>query len=205
MATANQLTDSNALTMAAVTVMLKDLLSNGLVEHGVLATLGDVPVTALPPDRVPIGDEERPQLNLYLYRVTPRAARLTPIHTNGTGPGQHPLPTLDLHYLLVAYGAQDLQAEILLGSAIELLRDHPVVSHEVLRAALAAGTSAALSSPTRAALARAAPGFAAVDRIEISPEYLSTEETTKLWSALQAHFRASVAYRVVVVPTGEIE
>jgi hypothetical protein len=200
MATSNLLATSSALTLAAVTVLLKDLLSNGLVEHGVLAALGDVPVTSLPPDRIGVGEDERSQLNVYLYRVSPHTAfRGT---SNGSTGAPRAVPTFDMHYLLVAYGGQDLQSEILLGSAIELLHSHPVVSVQSLRAALAAGSSAALSSPTRAALAVAAPAFASIERLEICPEYLSTEETTKLWSALQAHYRASAAYKIVAVPAG---
>jgi Pvc16 N-terminal domain len=192
--------EHSALTLAAVTAVMKDLLSNGLVEHGIPAALGDVPVTALPPDRIPIGEEERSQLNIYLYRLTPNSSWRLPERVNGNQPRS--APTMDLHYLLIAYGAQDLQSEILLGAAVELMHDHPVVGRETLHATMAAGSSAALSSPTRAALAAAAPEFAAIERLEITPEYLSSEETTKLWSALQAHFRTSVAYKVSVVPTG---
>jgi hypothetical protein len=195
----HQLTDSSALTLAAVTALMKDLLSNGLVEHGIPAALGDVPVTALTPDRVPIGEEERSQLNVYLYKVSPHAAWRT-AHEDASHNGYRSVPTLDLHYLLIAYGAQDLQSEILLGSAVELLHEHPVVGLDAVHAAMAAGSAAALSSPTRAALATAPP-LKGVERLEIAPEYLSTEESTKLWSALQAHYRASVAYKVTVVPT----
>jgi hypothetical protein len=192
--------DNGALTLAAVTAVLKDVLSNGLVEHGVPAALGDVPVTAMPPDRIPIGEEERSQLNVYLFRVTPNTAWRTVERSNGRV--LRPPPTVDLHYLLTAYGAQDLQSEILLGAAVELMHARPIVDRETLHATMAAGSSAALSSPTRAALAAAAPSFSAIERLEITPQYLNTEEMTKLWSALQAHFRVSVAYKVTVVPTG---
>src|SRR6266540_6897560 len=43
---------SSALVIASMTAVLKSLLDNRLIEHGVAATVGDVSVTALPPDRI---------------------------------------------------------------------------------------------------------------------------------------------------------
>jgi hypothetical protein len=62
---------SSALAIASVTAVLKNLLDNRLIQHGVAASLGDVSVTALPPDRIATGTDERSQINLFLYRVTP--------------------------------------------------------------------------------------------------------------------------------------
>ena len=64
---------SSALAIASMTVVLKNLLDNGLIQQSAVASMGDITVTALPPDRVPIGAEERAQLNLYLYRLTPNS------------------------------------------------------------------------------------------------------------------------------------
>ena len=48
---------SNALAIGAVTAVLRDLLNNGLVDHDVTGSLGgNVTVSALPPDRIRIGD-----------------------------------------------------------------------------------------------------------------------------------------------------
>ncbi len=65
---------SSALAIASVTAVLKSLLDNRLVEQGAPASVGDVSVTALPPDRITTGADERSQLNLFLYRVTPEFA-----------------------------------------------------------------------------------------------------------------------------------
>ena len=65
---------SYALAIATVSAVLKSLLDNRLAEQGVAATVGDVSVTALPPDRISVGTEERSQLNLFLYRITPNTA-----------------------------------------------------------------------------------------------------------------------------------
>ncbi|HYX42677.1 MAG TPA: Pvc16 family protein, partial [Pyrinomonadaceae bacterium] len=67
---------STALAIAAVTAVLKDLLNNGLIDHNVSAhaNLGEVSVSALPPDRVlPDPSKEQNQLNLFLYQVTQNA------------------------------------------------------------------------------------------------------------------------------------
>ncbi len=38
-----------------------------------------------------------------------------------------------------------------------------------------------------------------IDRITLSPEFLSMEDLTKLWSALQARYRLSATYRASVL------
>lgn len=65
---------SNALAIAGVSAVLKDLLNNGLIDHEVSAAVG-VPVTVSvqSPDRVKTGDQEKAQLNLFLYQVSPNA------------------------------------------------------------------------------------------------------------------------------------
>src|SRR5712692_11446223 len=102
---------SSALALASVTALLKDLLENGLASGGVTSKIGgDTTVSALPPDRVASGADERAQLNVFLYLITPHARLPT---NSARGPARR--LSLDLHYLLTAYGAQDLQTEILLG------------------------------------------------------------------------------------------
>ena len=63
---------SNALAIASVTAVLKDILNNGVIDNQLSGVVGDVTVSALPPDRVLV---ERPpetsRLNLFLYQVTP--------------------------------------------------------------------------------------------------------------------------------------
>lgn len=103
---------SSALAIAAVTAFLKSLLENGLVDEGVNASIGgDAVVSVLPPDRITTGSDERPQLNLFLHQATPHASL-----RSGERSGQRTMLGLDLHYLLTAYGAQDLQIEILLAT-----------------------------------------------------------------------------------------
>ncbi len=199
---------SSALAIAATTFLIKDLLDNHLIAQGLTSSLGEVSVTALPPDRVPVGAEERSQLNLFLYRITPytgwRGSRVGDGAPNGrVAPAAPPL-TLDLHYLLAAYGEHDFHAELLLGVAMRVLHQTPALTAAAIRGVLTTGVSAGGSSPLRAALAAASIN-AGGEGVTIEPEFLSSEETSKLWSALQARYRPSAAYKVsaVVLDGGE--
>ena len=192
---------TSALAIASVTSVLKDLLDNQLVQHGIVSSVGDVAVTALPPDRLPVGGDERNRLNLFMYRATPHTAwRAFPGSEDGGSPSLPPLG-LDLHYLLTAYGEEDLHAEILLGFAVQFLHQTPVLTRDTIRSALdsiSANGSGHSVTPARAALA-ASTLADQVEQITICPEFLSMEDTTKLWSALQAHYRPSTAYEVSAV------
>ena len=205
---------SSALAIASVTAVLKNLLDNCLIEQGVAASVGDVTVTALPPDRVTTGADERSQLNLFLYRITPNTGwRRSPVTLgnghqarNGSDGGgsetkaEPPAPlALDLHYLLTAYGEQDFQAEILLGYGMQLLHEVSALTPEHIRTALAGpnGSGGSLP-PTRAALATS-PLADLVERVTICPEFTSSEEMSRLWSALQARYRPSATYKVSAV------
>ena len=88
----------------------------------------------------------------------------------------NPPLALDLHYLLSAYSGGDLHAEILLGYAMQLLHEIPVLTREAIRTALQRPPD----DRGRAATGTARPGRfgpAGPDRaVKITPEYLNTEE-----------------------------
>lgn len=188
---------SSALAIASVTAVLKNLLGNALIQQSAAGSLGDVTITALPPDRIPTGAEERTQLNLHLYRLTPNSGwRRSDVSQKER---QDTLPlALDLHYLLTAYGERDFQAEVLLGYAIECLQETPVLTGETIRSALASTSSSNGSSAAPASLS-ASTLIAQLEQIKISPEFLSMEEMSKLWSSLQTRARLSVTYQVSVI------
>ncbi|MGZ8470976.1 MAG: DUF4255 domain-containing protein [Gemmatirosa sp.] len=194
-----QRTTSSALGLASVTAVLKHLLENGVAARGVTAALGgDATVSSLPPDRVPSGADERAQLNIFLYLVTPRVGLSATASRDG---GDAAPLTLELRYLLSAYGSQDYNAEILLGHALQLLHERPSLGSADVAAALAALTDTQdgrVIPPALAAL-RASDLAQQVERVEIRPEFLSAEEISKLWSALQARYRPSAVYRVSAV------
>src|SRR5262245_21427962 len=195
---------SSALAIAAVTAVLKDLLNNGLIDHNVTGAVGgNVNVTALPPDRVfAPGTPEGNQLNLFLHQVTPNAGwRNVGLPSRGSRGERlsNPPLALDLHYLLTAYGAEDFNAEILLGYAMQLLHETPVLARDAIRAALIPPTvTGAILPPALQALA-ASDLADQVEQLKICPAFLNTEELSKLWSALQAHYRPTAAYQVSVV------
>ena len=191
---------SSPLSIASVTSVIKSTLENALVMHGATAVVGELAVTALPPDRISTGADERSQLNIYLYRITPNTAwRAIPASgPSGNGNGARPIPlSLDLHYLLTAYGERDYHAETLLGSAMELLHETPVLTRETIAPTLAALAERGGSGDAGASVF--ADVIESIDRITLSPEFLSMEDLTKLWSALQARYRLSATYQASVL------
>lgn len=192
---------SSALSLASVTALLKSLLENGLATAGVTSKLGgDATVSALPPDRVTSGADEKAQLNVYLYHITPHNAMRNTVPPASGQNGHRPL-ALELHYLLTAYGSQDYQTEILLGHALQLLHETPVLERERIRSSLSAlsHTRDRRVIPAPQASLAQSPLADQVERITITPEFLSTEEISKLWSALQAKYRPSATYKVSAV------
>ena len=193
---------SGPLAIAAVTASLKDLLNNGLLDHD-LSSIGSVTVTALPPDRISTGQAEPNQLNLFLYQVTPNLGwRNSDLPSRDSTGGRitNPPLALDLHYMLTAYGSQDLNAEVLLGYAMQMLHETPQLTREQLRTVLAA------PSPVDGAIVPGIFGtLSAVDLadqvelIKISPVFLGGEDLTKLWTAMQARYRPTMGYIVSVV------
>ncbi|MEH1905618.1 MAG: DUF4255 domain-containing protein [Nostoc sp.] len=198
---------SNALSIATVTAVIKNLLENGLVSDAIVASVGDVVVTALPPDKIQVGSDERAQINLFLYHVTQNRnvdwisqeyrSSYTTSNTNSTNP---PL-ALDLHYVLTAYGTKDFQAEILLGYAMQMLHKLPNITYETIENAL----KNAAETNTSSVFSQAITGLSIsnlalrVGRMKVSPAFLSMEETSRIWSALQTNYRPSATYQVSMV------
>lgn len=197
---------SNALAIAGVTAVLRDLLDSGLIDHEITDAMGQgVSVTAVAPDTIRVeGSEAKPQLNIFLHQATPNAALrnvgLPSRDRNGQRLSNPPL-ALDLHYLVTAYGITDLQAEVLLGYAMQLLHETPMLSRDAVRTALNppnAPVSGSLLPAVYEAL-RASDLAEQYEQIKITPAPMNTEEMSKLWSAIQAHYRPTAAYQVTVV------
>lgn len=184
---------SGPLAIAAVTAVLKDMLTMGLMEHD-LSSIGSFSVTALPPDRISTGSDEPNQLNLFLYHLTPnlgwRNEGLPSRDGRGTRIANAPL-ALDLHYLLTAYGAADLNAEVLLGFAMQMLHETQNLTRARLRQVL--GPPSPFGTLSAVDLAEQ------IEIVKISPVFLNTEELSKLWTAMQSRYRPTMAYTVSVV------
>ncbi len=190
---------ANALAIAAVSAVLKDLLNNGLID----AQLNNEVVVRVGPPPASSGNGPQGiQLNLFLYQVTPNLNwrnECLPSH-NGRGDRLNNAPlALDLHYLLTAYGSDEFDAEILLGYAMQLLHEHTILSRGAIRRALSGGAVDGGILPGNFQAIAAAGLAEQVELIKISPEYLDTESMSRLWSSLQATYRTSTAYHVSVV------
>jgi hypothetical protein len=193
---------SSALAIAGVTAVLRDLLQDGLINQNVAAVIGgSVSVSVGPPDRVvPPNGNEASQLNLFLHQVTPNTGWRNEGLPSRDASGRHRLSNpplaLDLHYLISAYSSGDLHAEILLGYAMQFLHETPVLARQAIRNALT--PSPPPGTPLQRALAES--GLAdQIEQIKITPAYLNTEEMSKLWTAIQSHYRPTAAYVVSVV------
>ncbi len=195
---------SNALAIASVTRLLMDLLNDTMVNGDVSGGIGaDVIVTALPPDRVleQLGENRPSQLNLFLHRITPNPALTNTDLPTRDARGQitnRPRLALDLHYLLTAYSTQELQAEILLGYAMEMFHETAILPRNMVRAALEGNVNGAILPP---AFQDTDPAQLAdqLELIKITPQNMSLDDMSKLWTAMQTHYRTTVGYMVSVV------
>jgi len=189
---------SNALAIATVTALLKDVLQQGFTRHTNLSPLGAIAVSAVAPDLIK-PENGKNQVNLFLYQVTPnsgwRNVGLPSRDSRGARVKNPPL-ALDLHYLLTAYARESFSDEILLGYAMHFLHEMPVFTRQAIRERQQDWRNdddAVLKLLADADLAGDA------EQIKITPAPLGTEEMSKLWAAFQAQYRPTAAYQVSVV------
>ena len=202
---------SNALAIAGVTAVLRDLLHEGLIDHDLPSDVSNVKVTSEPPDIIATGPNEEDRLNLFFYQATPNAGWRNvgfPERNAAGGRVANPPLALDLHYLLTAYGAKSFHAEILLGYGMQILHETPILTRDDIRRALNPVPVVPPDPPVPVngsilpgafALLSAADLAEQAEQIRITPQYLTTEEISKLWAATKANYRATCAYHVSVV------
>lgn len=173
---------SNSLAIAAVSATLLNLLEKGVTA---LAALSDTKVTTLAPDRAR-GSITSNQLNLFLYQVNVNAAWRNMDMPRQVQPGETAQPplALTLHYLITSFGRgeDEVFGHRVLGRAMSILHDHPVLGPEEIRNSLAGSDLADQ-----------------LERVRITPQPLSVEEMSKLWSTFQTNYRLSAGYQVSVV------
>jgi hypothetical protein len=194
---------SSTAGIGGVSATLKNLLSDRVKWPPEFTA----PVT--PPPHVPVrvgvppedGDVDKdPLLNLFLYRVTENGFlknQEIPGHSHpGNGYGHPPL-SLNLHYLLTAYGAlgdadvtaanplDERIAHFLLGSAMQVFHDMPII----VRGATQSGGQQILHPSLRKEF----------EQIKLTLEPLTLEDVAKVWTALNRPYRLSAAYEVSVV------
>lgn len=194
---------SSPLAIGAVSAVLRNLLDDAMITSVAPALGTTVNVTAVAPDTIDLGDEQMaPRLNLFLHQVTPNPAWRNAALPSRTQAGERasnaPL-ALDLHYLLTAYGRGDFQAEILLGYAMHVLHERPWLDRASIRDALSPGPLDLGMFPPQIQALSQSDLADQVEAIKIVPAGLGIDEMSKLWSAIQAHYRPSAAYQVSVV------
>jgi hypothetical protein len=118
------------------------------------------------------------------------------MNSNGQQISNPPL-AINLHYLVTAYGANPFDPEILLGFAMQVFHNTPVIPRSVIQTALTALDS---GTPTNEQQLVSTSTLASqIDQIRITPEALSTEEIYRLWTAFQVSYRPTTSYQVSVV------
>jgi hypothetical protein len=181
---------SNALAIAGTTLTLQSILQKEILSDPNDTDLNDTTVTILPPDKAR-GNSTANQLNLFLYQILPNAAWRNMNIPNQVKPGEvgNPPLALTLHYLLTAFGKDNdtalPYAHHLLGKAMSILYDHPLLGPDEIRAATAASFPANDLDKQ-------------LERIRITLQPLSLEEISKLWTGLVTQYRLSVGYEVSV-------
>jgi hypothetical protein len=191
---------SDYLAIGGVSATLRSLLTTALTSGGPSTLLGSsaTAITSLSPDLIKTGTDEQPQLNIFMYyaSINPslRNLDLPSLNAQGGRISNPPLP-LNLHYLITAYGGNQFDPEILLGWAMQVFHDTPVVPRATIQAALTAlGTTG-----TENQLISASTLPNQVEHIRITPEALTTEEIYRLWAAFQTSYRPTTSYQVSVV------
>ncbi|MGB7921981.1 MAG: Pvc16 family protein [Pyrinomonadaceae bacterium] len=169
---------SNSLAIAAVTTTLRSLLERAL----------GIEVTTKPLDQARRTTTD--QLNLFLYQMAHNAGLSNMPMRPSVKPGETGQPplALKLYYLVTAYGQNDNDAlaHQLLGQAMLLLHDHPLLDPGEIR-------DATLTELPDSDL------HTQVERVRITPQPVALEEMSKLWTTFQTQFRISAAYEVSVV------
>jgi hypothetical protein len=193
---------SDFLAVAGVTAVLRWMLRDAVAGSGADAAVGATPtISALPPDRIVVGATETPQVNIFMYHVALntgwRNVGLPELDPSGRRISTPPL-AIDLHFLLSAYGPNELDGEILLGWAMQVLHEQPVLTRDLVQSALTA-----IHTRPGAPVEDQKVGLSTLadqaELIKLSPQSLSTEEVYRLWPAFNAHYRATAAYLATVV------
>jgi len=199
---------SNALALAGISSVLQHYLYN---LYG--AVSGEIPwpvqVSCLAPDQVQqqlqagTGNAEN-RVNLFLHMVTHNAAwrnvDLPALSNNGQTQVGNPPLALNLHYLLTVYGSEPWQSEALLGYALMMFHQSPVLTRSDVEHALNARSGS--TYPYSGYPLNNSLGLCGIndqsELLKITPESMSREEMAWLWTALKADYRLTFPFKVSV-------
>ena len=189
---------STAFAISAVSAVLQHFLANAFADVSPL--FGTVTLSSRAPDLVQqsLGATGQNQVNLFLHQVSYNAGwrnvDLPSLGSDGRTLLSNPPLALDLHYLLTAYGSEDWQAETLLGHALLMLHQFPVIARKDISIALGALPASAFSVQLNAS--RLADQL---EQIKITASPLNREEMAWLWTALKADYRPTFPFQASVV------
>lgn len=193
---------SDPLAISAVSAVLQYYFYNMFTSvSGAFG--GAVAVSSRSPDLVqqafnPSAAEN--QVNLFMHQVTYNQAwrnvGLPSLDVDGKTRLKNPPLALDLHYLLTVYGSDDWQAEGLLGYALMMLHENPVMTREDISYALNNMTG---SNANMIPYLKGSTLADQIEMIKITPATLGKEELAWLWTALKADYRPTFPFQVSVV------
>ena len=176
---------SDFKAIAGVSATLRTLLRDRMANQ--------VPVTIAPPD-VQVSSATGRRVNLFLYQITENA-HLKNQEIPGTGhPADygHPPLSLDLHYLLTAYGESEEdegEAHQVLGDAMRVFHDHALITDQLRQTRDAEPHQPVLDPGLRGQF----------EQVKLCLEPIGLEDLSKVWTALTQPYRLSVAYKISVV------
>ncbi len=163
--------------IASVTQTMIDLIESALsVIPGPLG--GAVTVEARSPREMVLTDPtaEASFVSMWLYRVDQDAVN-RPVPPTGAEEMPSFPRSITLHYLVSARAKEPNDEQTLLGVALKVFADHPVVAGVDLKGSLQGDAG----------------------EVRITPEPLTIEDLTRVWRALGVPLRTSLAYGVQVL------
>jgi len=119
-------------------------------------------------------------VSLFLYRVHISQNQRTPIIRMSDGKARRPLLPLDLHFFLTVWGTKASLQHAILGWAMRMLEDRPVIQAPVLN-----GVRRNV--------------FREDETVEVVAGQLTNEELMRIWDDLPTEYRLSVPYIARVI------
>jgi hypothetical protein len=180
---------SNHLAIATVTAVLQRTLQASVQRH-----VESVRISTVAPHRMGQGTPET-GINLFLYHVTRNNALKNPDALaqrarNKRTPWRQ--AALELHYMLSFYGNEaELEPQRLMGSVVRTFNDRTLLPADLIQDTLNDSTFSYLDQSDL---------NQQVQEIQITPEDLSLEDLSKVWSVFfQTPYALSMAYKVMAV------